>query len=202
MLTGSAMWLRPLRTGFVVLAVLVGVAACGPRTGQILSFNYAVRTLADAGATIAEVQGGQTTVASLLQRDPCNFTANFDNTTPPQVFVNGTPGQTGFNVNIVSTDPVNLATTNPASCTALDEVEINIGGQNEALAVGGQTSLTNGRIWLLNGQRFDTSQYFLSRLDSFDASNRRAGGTFSFINRLDPTSNTVLIVDGSYSMRP
>ena len=42
----------------------------------------------------------QTTVADLLARDPCNFTADFASATPPQVFPYGTPGQTGFNVNI------------------------------------------------------------------------------------------------------
>ena len=121
-------------------------------TPQILTFNYAVRTVPDASALIVSVQDGQTTVSDLLSLDPCNFTADFSRATPPQIFVNGTPGQTGFNVNIVSTDPVGLSTNNPSSCTALDEFEINIGGLSEALAIGAQTSQTNGRVWLVDGR--------------------------------------------------
>src|SRR5574337_113221 len=116
---------------FLAMAALVGLGGCAnrgtPLTPQILTFNYAVRAVPDASALIASVQSGQTTVSDLLSRDPCNFTADFSSATPPQVFPYGSPGQTGFNVNIVSTAPVGLSTTNPSSCVALDEVEINIG---------------------------------------------------------------------------
>ena len=182
---------------------LAGCANRGtPLTPQILTFNYAVRKVPDASAVIASVQGGQTTVSNLLSQDPCNFTADFSSATPPQVFANGIPGQTGFNVNIVSTAPVGLSTTNPPSCMALDELEINIGGQSEALALGAQTSLTNGRVWLVDGSQFATSQFFQARVQGFDPANRRSNGDFRFIDRLSAGSNTVMIVEGSYALTP
>jgi len=138
----------------------------------------------------------------LLARDPCNFTADFASATPPQVFPYGTPGQTGFNVNIDSTAPVNIATTNPAYCTPAAEIEINIGGQAQALALGVPTNLTNGRVWLTDGRRFATSQFFQASVQGFDPATRRSNGDFRFIDRLTPGSNTVLIVDGSYALTP
>lgn len=183
--------------------VLTGCANRGtPLSPQTLTFNYAVRTVPDAAALIASVRSGQAVVSDLLARDPCNFTADFSSPTPPQVFTNGVPGQTGFNVNIVSTAPVNLATTNPPSCTALDEFEINIGGLSEALALGIPTGLTNGRVWLVDGRQFGTSQYFQARVQGFEAASRRSNGDFQFIDRLSPSSNTVLIVEGSYALTP
>ncbi len=191
---------------FLAIAALVGLGGCAnrgtPLTPQILTFNYAVRAVPDASALIASVQSGQTTVSDLLSRDPCNFTADFSSATPPQVFPYGSPGQTGFNVNIVSTAPVGLSTTNPSSCVALDEVEINIGGGSEALALGVPTNLTNGRIWLVDGRRFETSQFFQARVRAFDTANRRSNGDFQFISRLSAGSNTVLIVEGSYALTP
>ena len=191
---------------FLAMAALVGLGGCAnrgtPLTQQILTFNYAVRAVPDASALIASVQSGQTTVSDLLSRDPCNFTADFSSATPPQVFPYGSPGQTGFNVNIVSTAPVGLSTTNPSSCVALDEVEINIGGGSEALALGVPTNLTNGRIWLVDVRRFETSQFFQARVRAFDTANRRSNGDFQFISRLSAGSNTVLIVEGSYALTP
>ena len=191
----------------LALAALVGFGGCAnrgtPLTPQILTFNYAVRAVPDASALIASVQGGQTTVSDLLARDPCNFTADFSSATPPQVFTNGTPGQTGFNVNIVSTAaPIGLSTTNPSSCTDLDEFEINIGGQSQALALGAQSSVTNGRVLLVDAREFATSQFFQARVQGFDPANRRSNGDFRFINRLSAGSNTVLIVEGSYALTP
>jgi hypothetical protein len=186
------------------MAVLVGLGGCAPRgtPPQLLTFNYGVRTVPDASALIASVQGGQTTISDLLSRDPCNFTADFSRAVPPRVVTNGTPGQTGFNVNIISVDPVGLSTTNPSACTALDEVEINIGGLSEALTLGTQTRRTNGRVWLDGGQRFATSEFFQARVQGFDPANRRSNGDFRFINRLSAGSNTVLIVEGSYALTP
>jgi hypothetical protein len=190
----------------LAMAVLVALGGCAnrgtPLEPQILTFNYGVRAVPDASALIASVQGGQTTVSDLLSQDPCNFTADFSSATPPQIFVNGVPGQTGFNVNLVSTDPVSIPVTNPPSCTALDEFEINIGGLSEALALGAQTSLTNGRIWLVDNRQFATSQFFQARVQGFDPANRRSNGDFRFINRLSASSNTVLIVEGSYTLTP
>jgi hypothetical protein len=173
-----------------------------PIAPQILTFNYLVTTVSNADALITSVQNGQTTVADLLARDPCNFTADFASATPPQVFPYGTPGQTGFNVNIDSTAPVNITRTNPAYCTPPAELEINIGGQAQALALGVPTNLTNGRVWLTDGRRFATSQFFQASIQGFDPANRRSNGDFRFIDRLTPGSNTVLIVDGSYALTP
>ena len=193
----------PIAALLMAVLAFAGCATSGtPLTPQILSFNYVVRTVPDASALIASVQGGQTTVSSLLSQAPCNFTADFSSATPPQVFVNGTPGQTGFNVNIVSTDPVGISTANPASCTALDELEINIGGQSEALVLGAATSLTNGRVWLADGRQFATSQFFQARVHDFDVASRRSNGEFRFIDRLSAGSNTVLILEGSYALTP
>ena len=195
--------LIPIATLLMAALALAGCANRGtPLTPQLLTFNYAVRTVPDASALITSVQSGQTTVSSLLSQDSCNFTVDFSSATPPQVFVNGIPGQTGFNVNIVSTAPVGLSTTNPASCTALDEFEINIGGRSEALALGAQTSLTNGRVWLVNGRQFATSQVLQARIQGFDPANRRSNGDFRFIDRLSAGSNTVLILEGSYALTP
>src|SRR5437899_2323467 len=127
----------PRATANHILVLLVAsLALAGCNTAQVLTFNYAVQTVPDASVLLTSVQNGQTTITNLLSQNPCNFTANFASPTPPRVFTNGTPGQTGFNVNIVSTAPVNLSTTNPQSCTALQELEINIGGQSQALALG------------------------------------------------------------------
>jgi hypothetical protein len=192
----------------IVVIFLASVALAGCPNGgtpirpQILTFNYAVQTVPDASALIASVQNGQTTVASLLSQNPCNFTANFASPTPPRAFTNGTPGQTGFNVNIVSTAPVGLSTTNPSSCTALQELQISIGGQSEALALGAWTNLTNGRVSLVDGRQFATSQFFQARVQGFDPANRRSNGDFRFIDRLSAGSNTVLIVEGSYALTP
>jgi len=173
-----------------------------PITPSILTFNYVVKTVPSASALIASVQGGQTTVSDLLGQTPCNFTADFSSPTPPQVFPYGNPGQTGFNVNIVSTAPVSLTTTNPSSCAALDEIEINIGGRSEALTLGADTSRTNGRVWLVDGRQFQTSDFFRARIHNFDPANRRSNGEFRFINRLSGVSNAVLIVQGSYALTP
>lgn len=190
-----------------VLALTLALAGCAnrgtPLAPQILTFNYAVRTVPDATALITSVQGGQTTVSSLLSRDVCNFTADFSSLTPPQVFIYGVPGQTGFNVNLVSTAPVSsLTTNNPASCTALDEFEINIGGRTEALTLGMQTARTNGRVKLADNREFATSEYFQARVQGFDSATRRSNGDFRFIGRLGSGSNTVLIVDGTYALTP
>jgi len=196
-----------VKYGLALLMLSIALFGCRsnrgtPLTPQILTFNYAVRTVPDASALIASVQGEQTTVSDLLSPDPCNFTADFSSATPPQVFVNGTPGRTGFTVNIVSTTPVGLSTTNPSSCTALDEFEINIGGLSEALALGAQTSQTNGRVWLVDGRQFGVSGFFRARVQGFDPANRRSNGDFRFINRLSASSNTVLIVEGTYALTP
>ncbi len=192
-----------LGLAMAAMVVLGGCANRGtPLTPQILSFNYVVRTVPHAPTLIASVQGGHTTVSDLLAQDPCNFTADFSSATPPQVFIYGTPGQAGFNVNIVSADPVSIPATNPSSCTALDEIEINIGGQSEALAVGARTDLTNGRVWLADGRQFASSAFFQAQLQGFDHASRRTNGNFRFINRLSANSNTVLIAEGSYALTP
>src|SRR4051794_2469842 len=188
---------------FAILIAGVLLASCASGRGpQILTFNYKVLAVPDATALIASVRGGQTAVSDLLLRDPCNFTADFSGRTPPQIFPYGAPGQAGFNVNIVSTAPINLATTNPASCPVLRELAINIGGQSEALAVGGRTSFTNGRIWFTDGRQFSTSQFFQAQLQSFDPGNRRSSGTFRFIDTQTRTGNTVLIAEGSWALTP
>ena len=195
-----------LRHMLAYLAIALALVGCGnrgtPVSPQVLSFNYSVRTVPDASALIASVQGGQTTVADLLSQGPCNFTADFSTRTPPLISVNGTPGETGFNVRLVSTTPVAIATSNPPSCSAVAEFEISIGGRSEALALGAQTNLTEGRVWLVDGNRFPTSQFFQARVTTFDPTTRRAGGDFRFIDRLSPGSNTVMIVEGSYAMTP
>lgn len=189
-----------------VLMTTLALAGCAnrgtPLTPQILTLNYVTRTVTDATAIITSVQGGQTTVSSLLSQDVCNFTADFSSPTPPQVFINGVPGQTGFNVNLVSTAPVSIPTTNPASCTALREFEINIGGRTEALSIGTDTTRTNGRVRLVDNREFATSEFFRARVQGFDSTNRRSNGTFQFINRLASGSNTVLIAEGTYALTP
>lgn len=197
--------LRALKVVLALLIVSLGLSSCNrgtPLRPQILTFNYAVRGVPNASDLIASVQSGQTSVSSLLSVDPCNFTADFSGATPPQVFINGTPGQTGFNVNLISTDPHGIATTNPASCVELDEVEINIGGRSEALALGTLTTHTNGRIWLNNGNQFQASEFFQAQVHGFDPATRRSNGEFRFIDRLSSTSNTVLIVEGTYALTP
>jgi hypothetical protein len=188
------------------LIALEGCTTSGtPVTPQILALNYVVKTVPDASTLIASVRDGQTTISTMLARDPCNFTADFSERTPPtkpKFSVYGTPGQTGFNVRILSTTPVAIPTTNPSSCQALDEIEVLIGGQSEALALRTQTSRTSGRVWLVNGQKFETGAFFKAQVLSFDPANRRTTGEFQFINRLSAGSNTVLIVEGSYAMKP
>jgi hypothetical protein len=190
----------------VAMAALVGLGGCAnrgtPIRPQILTFNYGVRTVPDASALIASVESGQMTVSELLSQDPCNFTADFSSSQPPKVVVNGTPGQTGFTVRIFSITPVGLSTNNPSSCTELDEFVIDIGRQSEALALGNLTSLANGRFLLVDGRQFATSQFFQARVQGFDPANRRSNGDFRFINRLSPGSNTVLIVEGAYALKP
>jgi len=197
---------KATRSIAALLATATLLAGCGnrgtPITPQILTFNYLVMAVPDATTLIASVQNGQRTVSDLLARNPCNFTADFSSATPPRVFPNGTPGQTGFSVNIVSTAPVNITTTNPANCTPLAELEINIGAQSQALALGVPTNLTNGRIWLNDGRRFATSEFFQARVQSFDPVNRRSSGDFRFIDRLTSGSNTILVAEGSYALTP
>lgn len=200
----------------LVSLVLVGFGGCPPRVEpQILALNYVVQTVPTpemATALIDSVRGGQMPISTLLTqdavtrgpRDPCNFTADFTNRTPPtapKIVVNGTPGQTGFNVTIGSTTPVAIQTTNPSSCQALKEIEILIGGRSEALALRTQTNRTKGRVALVNNQDFNTSEFFQAQVLSFDPTNRRTSGEFRFINR-EPGSTTMLIVEGSFGMKP
>jgi hypothetical protein len=189
-----------------VLACFLALTGCttpGTPLGlQVLALNYAVRTVPDASALIASLQSGQTRVSDLLGSTPCNHTADFSTLSPPEVFTSGTPGQTGFSVTIVSLTPVAIPTTNPASCSALDQLEIVIGDPSQALALGARTSSLNGRIWLVDGSRFQTSQFFEARVQTFDVASRRSSGDYRFVNRLTPGSNTVLVVEGSYALTP
>src|SRR6266568_2086233 len=181
-----------------ILAITMGKAGSRGTVvePQVLTFNYIVATL-NASALIDSVRNGQTTVADIFRAGSvCNLTTAFSSATPPQVFIYGTPGQTGFNVNLVSTVPVNITTTNPSSCPAIGEFEINIGGQFEALALGNQTSRTNGRVRFVDGREFATSEFFQAQIDGFDLANRRSHGSYRFIDRFSPGSNMVLIVEG------
>ena len=111
--------------------VLTGCANRGTSLSpQTLTFNYAVRTVPDARSNRPLCVVGRPSFRICL-RGTLQLPADFSSPTPPQVF-NGVPGQTGFNVNIVSSrSRQSPATTNPPSCTALDEFEINIGGLSE-----------------------------------------------------------------------
>lgn len=179
-------------------------SGCGNRTGpQVFTFNYAIRTFQDANevsSVISSIRNGSRTMSDYAILS-CNFTADFSVTTPPEIFVYGNPGQIGFNMNIVSTNPVTITTTNPPNCNTLDEIEINIGRRTEALAVGASTNYTNGRLWFSDGRRFGASVYFQAQLNDFNATTRRSTGTFKFVNRL-PGSNTLLFVDGSFALTP
>jgi len=64
-------------------------------------------------------------------------------------------------------------------CTPAAEIEINIGGQAQALALGVPTNLTNGRVWLTDGRRFATSQFFQASVQGFDPATRRSNGDFA-----------------------
>lgn len=199
---------KDAKRSLLLLISMLALAGCAnrgtPLEPQILTLNYATRTVNDATALITSVQGGQTTVSSLLSQDVCNFTADFSSQTPPQVFIYGVPGQTGFNVNLVSVAPVPkpLPTANPPSCTALREFEINIGGRTEALSIGTDTALTNGRVKLVDNREFARSEFFRARVQGFDSTNRRSNGSFQFISRVASGSNTVLIAEGSYALTP
>ncbi len=188
------------------LLVAVALAGCGERGSsmqpQILTFNYSVQSVTDATALIASVQNGQTTVSNLIARNQCNFTASFAGRTPPQVFPYGAPGQNGFNVNIVSTSPDNISTTNPSSCAVIDEFEINIGDRSQALALGTPTNRTNGRVWLDDGSQYQISEFFQATVQTYDPNIRRTSGSFRFIDHLSPASNKLLIVEGTFAMTP
>jgi hypothetical protein len=195
----------PLFFYSTILAITMGKAGNRgtPLEPQVLSFKYVTGTV-NASAVIASVRSGQTTIADLLSRASgvCGFTADFSSRTPPRVFINGTPGQIGFNVNLISAEPVSLTTPNQSCFDELSEFEINIGGRLEALALGNQTSLTNGRVKLVDGREFTTSEFFQAQINRFDPANRRSEGSFRFINRLSRASNMVLIVEGSYFLTP
>jgi hypothetical protein len=187
-----------------LLTACLALAGCStPIEPQILSFNYALRSVPDWPTFLASVQSGQTRISDLLSSNPCNFTADFSVASPPELFTSGTPGQTGFNVSVVALTPVSIpVTTNPPSCPALEQIEIVIGSPSQALALGMFTDVTNGRIWLLNGPRFPISQHFEARVQRFNPANSRSDGQFRFVSRDMAATNTVLIVEGSYAITP
>ncbi len=189
-----------------ILLISIFLVSCsssrGRITPQILTFNYIVMANVNASDLVRDVQNGSRTIPALLGSNPCNFTADFSNVNHPSISANGTPGQMGFNVFIVSVNPSNITTTNPSSCIAINEIQIAIGGRSEALALGAQTRLTEGKVVLANGSHFDISDFFQGRVQTFDAATRRTSGDFRFITGLAGNSNTVLIVEGSYGITP
>jgi hypothetical protein len=186
--------------GLTSAAMLLGCPG-QPLEPQIVIFNYAVRQVADPAALIASIQGGQTTVVAEIGANPCNFTASFAGPNPPSININGDPGQTGFNISIVSTTPTNLATTNPGNCQAIEEIMIFIGARNQALNVGGRTNLTSAEL-MVGGMRLGTaSGFFEASLTAFRQQTRYASGEFRFVGTMGSTAGpaTVLLADGSYA---
>ncbi|MDE2236134.1 MAG: hypothetical protein KGK44_11410 [Gammaproteobacteria bacterium] len=194
------------KASLLIVLLMATLAGCDPKVSalkpQILTFNYSIQTVADASALIDSVRNGKTTIARLIARSPCNFIAGFTGQTPPQMFPNGTPGQAGFNVQIMVSAPDNVSTTNPSSCEVPDEIEINIGSHSQVLALGMPTSLAGGRLWFTNGSKYQNSEFFRATVQGFDATISRTKGDFAFIDRLAPGSNTLLMVEGSFAMTP
>lgn len=202
----SSARLRLYTASLFIAFIAVAVAGCVNKRSsikpQVLTFNYSIQSVTDVTALIDSVQNGQTTIADLIARSPCNFTASFAGRLPPQIFPRGTPGQSGFGVNIVSTAPDNISTTNLSSCAVVDEFEINIGDQSQVLALGTSTNRTNGRVWLDDGSQYQISQFFQAAIQKYEPDIRRTTGDFRFIDRLSPASNKVLIAEGSFAMTP
>lgn len=177
---------------------------------KILALDYAILEYPDGNAAataVSSVQSRSRTVFDhISDTRSCKFRADFTSDRlnenpplePPRSSVNGTPGQTGFNININSpTKLVNTEITNPPDCAVVERVSMIIGGISEALGVGGRTSRSGGRVEFRDGRKFEISEFFEADLDAFNDITRKATGRFRFVNRLQG-SNTLLFVDGTF----
>ncbi len=206
----------------VVLGVAPLLAMCShgrPIQPQIFSLNYRVIDFDDqfdrpAGyptreALLAVIESGQRDVDDFLSDDPCNFTASFAEPDPPDVVVNGRPERSGFNVTVNDVNAVNIAGTNPAGCPEVVEFQFQLGGPSELLDVGDTTNRTGlmittaGTPPAVDPQWSTTNGFFEATLDTFE---RRAGYTVGELQvvaaRTDTGSNTLLIAEGAYAVRP
>ncbi|MEO1089006.1 MAG: hypothetical protein AAFX81_00090 [Pseudomonadota bacterium] len=195
------------------LVLLAALGACQPSgqpvQPQILALNYGVLAtplpgLATPRAVIDAVASGQADVGDLLGADPCNFTANFAVTPPPQISMNGTPGNVGFSISIVSTNPVNINSQNAANCRVLDEYTLFLGGPPDSLGVGGTTNQTSASVSFTDGSIFDTGGGHLeATLSGFDANTRYSSGAIRIVaDQVATASNRVLVIEGSYAVTP
>ena len=204
---------RPIAKRLLTLSLgALALLGCGNtevfRNLQILSFKYEIRPLGDGQAfddLIASVESGTQSVSSLFNT-PCGFTADFDNDvltpTLPLILSFGTPGQTGFNVSIIASNPRNLEGENHPACPKVSQAEIAIGSPSAPLGLGEESHLTNGRVDMVDGS-FKFSRFFRATVQSFDATTHRSSGKYRFINRRDGDQPSgTLIVEGDYAMTP
>jgi hypothetical protein len=208
----SAAWriAAVLLSGGLAAALLAACPNGEPVQPQILTFNYKIRQLhvRDVTDLLNRIRSGQTTVANELGSNPCNFTASFANPTPPMVptapivHVGGGPGA-GFNLNITTTTPVSITTTNPPTCQSVDEIAISIGGaQTGGLDVGGRTNLTSAEL-VVGGTRFTSAVgFFEATLTNFQRPppGGYASGQFRFVATTQ-VGNATLLGDGSYALQ-
>lgn len=210
-----------------LLALFIGsllLAGCQavPPAPQILSLNYVILDVPAGNnrvrAFVDSFERGERGLSELdfylSHPDPntdlavevvCNFTADFspgtvaDPSSAPLMDSSGSPGQPGFNIQIAASRR-NVTTDNPPSCVAIDQFVLDIGSRSDVIELGVPTSRGNGRIRLVDGVAFETSDFFEARVESFDPANERSSGQFRFINR--STATTVLLGEGSYALTP
>jgi len=169
-----------------------------PTRVQILTFDYDVQNLPNSAAVAAALLAGTRAIGEFMPATACVFTANFTVEPNPDFNLNGLPGEVGANLSIVSTNPSNASSSNPAGCPAIEEIVIFLGSTDTSLDLGVPQNQSSADF-TIGGEMFSTqfSGYMSASLDAFDSSDNYMTGQFEFLARQPGASSVV--IRGSFS---
>ena len=169
-----------------------------PTRIQILTFNYDVQDLPNSAAVAAALADGTRNIGEFMPASACVFAANFSVEPNPDFNLNGLPGQVGANLSIVSTNPTNASSSNPAGCPEIEEFVIYLGSTETTLDLGVPQNQSYAEF-TIGGDSFSTQSagYMSASLDAFDATDNYMTGQFEFLAR-QPGASSV-IIRGNFS---
>lgn len=182
---------------FTLLVTSCSTGNRSPVRPQYLTFNYHIQA-ADAAAVVNSLRNGAVTIADLMPPHPCNFSVDLS-LTEPDFIISGMPGQSGFNITITASNPIQIPVIQPTNITCADVgfITLNIGSQNTATSIGNATNKSNADIEL-NGQAMNTESTGFFKTTLLDYANGNyVVGEFEFMVRI-PGGNIALVI-GSYA---
>lgn len=181
---------------------MVAAAACtlpGSPQPQVLTFNYRVFNVADAGALAAALASGSTSLQAQLGPAPCNFTASFQRPRP-DLRVSTVLGGQGFTVSIAGAGLTNLGTTNPPGCLQVRDLALALGSTSSTLTIGQIATATSGSLSFDDGSTLGNPVFFRATVNGYNPSTGRTHGNFGFVSNASYGATRIVVAEGSFAM--